>query len=317
MNITIYVALAIILLLIIIYICLKYYLINTHSTEIKINDNSPILNNCIYNHDVNILYCNYIVDKKKIILTKMLKNKFKTNPFIFNSKNYNLPDNGILKIRYVCDTCNGIKRGDIKNSSNSIRNSGDSIRNSGNSGDSIRNSDKNAFTISPSEYNSFFINNNKTIEESIENEYDNMTEDYVANRANYNKKNSASNGDDYPTPFNFVHSSSTQNALFWDTNTYEKKLENILNPNNYNADMLSIGKSINSSINNNNIDSTLYDIEKIENSISRDFVKDSPMSYTTNIFNRKYPKSSKTSILANIDPEYIHGGLRGDAKLVN
>jgi hypothetical protein len=356
MNITIYIALIILLLLIILFISLKYYLVYTHSVYIEVDDDTPIENNCLYHHKCNIQFCNYVVDGKKYIITKLLMNelnKLKTKNQlqnnnqlqIFNAKNFNLPPNGKFKIRYVCDSCNGVDRPIVDDNGNPINSQGKLINSKGelinNQGNPINNQGK-------------LINSKNTFVNAatIENEYNEMTEDYVANRANYrtfnkssqnsqrtfnkssqqtfnknpqktfNNKNRSFNRNpqkDTPTPFISVHSSSTQNSAYWngENNSYEDQLHNIINPINNYADLISMEKRINSSIDNNDIDNTLNDIEKLENSMARDPSNDSPMSYVSNIFNRKYPKNSNTSILANIDPEYIHGGLRGDAKLLN
>lgn len=318
MNITIYIALIIILLLIILFISLKYYLIYTHSVYIEVDDNAPIENTCLYQHKCNIQFCNYIVDGKKYIITKLLMDELKTNNQIFNSQNFNLPPNGKFKIRYICDSCNGVDRPITDSDGNPINSQGKPIY----SDDNIINGPIN------SQGKDKFIN-----AATIENEYNAMTEDYVANRANYNRlfnkgsrqqnnqtqQNNIQQQKDTPTPFISVHSSSTQNSSYWngENNSYEDQLYNMLNPINNYADLLSMEKRINTSIDNNDIDNTLNDIEKLENSMARDFTNDSPMSYVSNIFNKKYPKNSNTSILASIDPEYIHGGLRGDAKLLN
>jgi hypothetical protein len=66
MNITIYIALIIILILIIVFICLKYYLIRTHSTYIVADDNTPILDECLFHHNYEMQYCNYIAGGKNI-----------------------------------------------------------------------------------------------------------------------------------------------------------------------------------------------------------------------------------------------------------
>jgi hypothetical protein len=330
MNITIYIALIILLLLIILFISLKYYLVYTHSVYIEVDDNTPIENTCLYHHKCNIQFCNYVADGKKYIITKLLMNELnqlKINSQlnndnqlkIFNSQKFNLPPNGKFKIRYVCDSCNGVDRPIMDDSGNPINSQGKPIYND----DDIINGQNGQNGQSKNK----FIN-----AATIENKYNAMTEDYVANRANYNRpfnkssqnqhrpfnKNSQ-NQKDTPTPFISVHSSSTQNSAYWngENNSYEDQLYNMLNPINNHADLISMEKRINTSIDINDIDNTLNDIEKLENSVARDFANDSPMSYVSNIFNRKYPKNSNTSILANIDPEYIHGGLRGDAKLLN
>lgn len=285
MNITIYIALIIILLLIILFISLKFYLTNTHSSYIEVDDNAPIETKCLYDHTYNIQYCNYMANGKKYIITKTIIDALKNNKpqeLTFNAETYNLPPNGKLKIRYICDTCNKIDRLPVNNNNFVVKKKASKI-------------DK----FVPNMY-------------KMQNKYDDMTEDYIASRANYNKV-------DGPSPFIPIHSSSTQNSLYWNRKnaSQEDQLNNILNPINRHADLLSINKIINTSIDNNNIDNILNDIETLENSISRDFTNDSPMSYVSNIFNKKYPKNSNTSVLANIDTEYIHGGLRGDAKLLN
>uniref|UniRef100_A0A6C0I120 Uncharacterized protein n=1 Tax=viral metagenome TaxID=1070528 RepID=A0A6C0I120_9ZZZZ len=317
MNITIYIALIIILLLIILFISLKYYLINTHSTYIEIDDNGYIEDRCLYDHDYNIQYCNYVVDGKKYIITELFINELKNNKSMttFNAENFDLPPNGKLKLRYICDSCNGVDRTILDDKGNPIDKNGNFTNDDGNPIDANGNLiDKNGNPIdadgNPISNKNKFANAN-----AIQNEYNLMTEDYVADRANYNKKIYK----DSPNAFIPVHSTSTQNSAYWngENNSYDEQLHNMLNPINRYADLISMEKRINISIGNNDIDSTLYDIEKLENSMARDFTNDSPMSYVSNIFNRKYPKNSNTSILANIDPEYIHGGLRGDAKLLN
>ena len=251
---------------------------------------------------------------------------------IFNAENFDLPPNGKLKFRYICDSCNGVDRvylddndnlidskGNIINDDGNIQNyinnssGGSGSRNGGNGSRNGSNGSRNGSNGSRNGSNGG--KNNFIGANQIQNEYNLMTKNYVANRANYNKKIYK----DSPNPFIPVHSSSTQNSSYWngENNSYEEQLYNMLNPTNRYADLLSMERRINSSINNNDIDNTLNNIEALENSISRDFANDSPMSYVSNIFNRKYPKMSNTSVLANIDPEYIHGGLRGDAKLLN
>lgn len=348
MNITIYIALIILLLLIILFISLKYYLVYTHSVYIEVDDDTPIENNCLYHHKCNIQFCNYVADGKKYVITKLLMNELnklkndsqlKNNNQlqIFNAKNFNLPPNGKFKIRYVCDSCNGVDRPIIDDNGNPINSEGKLINSKG----ELINSQGNTINSKGK-----LINNKNTFVNAatIENEYNEMTEDYIANRANYRTFNKSSQNlqrpfnnlqrpfnnlqrpfnnqqyqKDTPTPFIPVHSSSTQNSAYWngENDTHEEQLNNILNPINNYADLISMKKRINTSIDNNDIDNTLNDIEKLENSMARDFTNDSPMSYVSNIFNRKYPKNSNTSILASIDPEYIHGGLRGDAKLLN
>jgi len=338
MNITIYIALIIILILIIVFICLKYYLIRTHSTYIVADDNTPILDECLFHHNYEMQYCNYIAGGKKYIITELFNNEINTSKennqqmMIFNAENFDLPPNGKLKFRYICDSCNGVDRvylddndnlidskGNIINDDGNIQNyinnssGGSGSRNGGNGSRNGSNGSRNGSNGSRNGSNGG--KNNFIGANQIQNEYNLMTKNYVANRANYNKKIYK----DSPNPFIPVHSSSTQNSSYWngENNSYEEQLYNMLNPTNRYADLLSMERRINSSINNNDIDNTLNNIEALENSISRDFANDSPMSYVSNIFNRKYPKMSNTSVLANIDPEYIHGGLRGDAKLLN
>ena len=107
MNVTIYIALSIIILLIIFYFCFKAYLINTQTTTIEVNDHNQIKNECLYNEKTKILFCHYLADGKKFVMTDTLKNKI-TNwsneqPFVFNSDDFNLPNNGVLKIRFICN----------------------------------------------------------------------------------------------------------------------------------------------------------------------------------------------------------------------
>jgi hypothetical protein len=275
---------------------------------------------------------------KKYIITELFNNEINTSKennqqmMIFNAENFDLPPNGKLKFRYICDSCNGVDRvylddndnlidskGNIINDDGNIQNyinnssGGSGSRNGGNGSRNGSNGSRNGSNGSRNGSNGG--KNNFIGANQIQNEYNLMTKNYVANRANYNKKIYK----DSPNPFIPVHSSSTQNSSYWngENNSYEEQLYNMLNPTNRYADLLSMERRINSSINNNDIDNTLNNIEALENSISRDFANDSPMSYVSNIFNRKYPKMSNTSVLANIDPEYIHGGLRGDAKLLN
>jgi hypothetical protein len=347
MNITIYIALIIILLLIIVFISLKYYLIRTHTTYITVNDNTPILDECLFHHNYELQYCNYIAGGKKYIITELFNNEINASKennqqmMIFNAENFDLPPNGKLKFRYICDSCNGVNRIFLDDNDNLVDSKGNIINDDGNIQNYITNSSSgnssggnssggnssggnssggnssggNSSGGNSSGGNSSGGKNNFIGANQIQNEYNLMTKNYVANRANYNKKIYR----DSPNPFIPVHSSSTQNSAYWNgaNNSYEEQLHNMLNPANRYADLLSMEKRINSSIDYNNIDNTLNSIEALENSISRDFANDSPMSYVSNIFNRKYPKMSNTSVLANIDPEYIHGGLRGDAKLLN
>lgn len=117
MNITIYVAIAIIIILIIFYFCFRQYLINTQSTTITLNDGNALNHSCIYDKKTKIIFCQYIVNNKKIVFTDMINNilsnwEDNSRPFIFNSMDYNLPQGGILKIRLVC---NSIKNNNFAN----------------------------------------------------------------------------------------------------------------------------------------------------------------------------------------------------------
>jgi uncharacterized protein YneF (UPF0154 family) len=264
MNITIYIAIAIILILIIFYFCFRAYLINTQSTTITVKDNDPINHFCIYNN-ANIIDCNYLANGKKYAFTKILKkvindhqkNNFSNDsePLVFNSENFNLPKNGVLKIRFVCDR---------------------------------NNKEKNKF-------------NNKNIH-FVQNKYNLLTKEYDSASYLANQTNIIP-----------IHSSSTQNPIYNNTPAY---IHNIPLYSNI-ADLNQLRENIDKSIDDNKITSMINNIEKYENAMSNSFVKDSPNSYLTTIFNNKYPSWSTTSKLAYIDPEYIIGGLRGDARLLD
>ena len=103
MNIIIYIALIILVLLIIFYFCFKAYLINTKSTTITINDGELIDNECIYHNNSTILSCTYSIDKQKIFITKMIESIINNanTPITFNAKNLGLPKNGILEIKFI------------------------------------------------------------------------------------------------------------------------------------------------------------------------------------------------------------------------
>jgi len=277
MNITIYIALAIVLILIIFYFCFRAYLIKTQSTTITIEDNAPINNFCAY-EDSNIIDCSYLVNGKKYQLTKMLKkmiidyqkNNFSNDslgPLIFNSENFNLPKNGILKIRFVCDKNNN------------------------------ENNKKNKFNAN----NIHFVQNKYNL---LTKEYDSAS--YLKNKTNM-------------IP---IHSSSTQNPIYNMTiPALNPRRQGVKHQNmtlySNTADLNQLKTNIESSISDNQITSMINNIEKAENAMSNSFVKDSPNSYLTNIFNKKYPSTSNTSKLSYIDPEYIIGGLHGDARLLD
>jgi hypothetical protein len=138
----------------------------------------------------------------------------------------------------------------------------------------------------------FICNKKNNFKNSIQKKYDHMEKEYRAHNNN--------------SPLIPIHSSSTQNP-----NKHFPQLYN------YGDDVSDFLAKVDTSIKYNNLDSMLTDIEKNENSASNSFVKDSPNSYYSNIFSRKYPKNSVTSKLAKIDSEYILGGLKGDARLLD
>lgn len=104
MNIIIYIALIILVLLIIFYFCFRAYLMNTQTTTISINDGDLIDNTCIYHNDSSIVSCTYAINGKKIFVTKMIEsfiNDADVTPITFNAKDLGLPKNGILEIKFV------------------------------------------------------------------------------------------------------------------------------------------------------------------------------------------------------------------------
>jgi hypothetical protein len=223
MNIAIYIAIAIIVILIIFYFCFKQNLIQTQSTTITVSDGFPLNHACLYNKTTKIIFCHYIAsNNKKFVFTDMinsvLSNWNSQDPFIFKSEDYNLPKNGILKIRFIC---------------NFIKNNFENLNVSHSS------------TIIP------------------------------------------------------INSSSTQNPIY-SGNTNESYFL----------------KQINTAKKENQLYTVLNNIENAESNYNS--IKYSKKNnYFDNIFNRKYPYTSITSKLANIDPEYIIGGLRGDARLLS
>jgi hypothetical protein len=216
MNIAIYVAIVIIVILIIFYICFRQNLIQNQSTTITVNDGGSLNHECFYNKATKIIFCHYIVNNSKFIFTDTLNNILSNwsddTTFIFNAEDYNLPKNGILKIRFVC---------------------------------------------------------------------------------NLAKNNFANTGAVIP-----INSSSTQNPIY-SGNTNESYFL----------------KQIGTAKQENKLYEILDDIEKKENSQNaKQYALEN--NYFENIFARKYPHTSITSKLANIDPEYIIGGLSGDARLI-
>ena len=74
-------------------------------------------------------------------------------------------------------------------------------------------------------------------------------------------------------------------------------------------------EQINKAKKENQLYTLLDNIEKKENNQnSTSYTAEN--NYFDNIFNRRYPHTSITSKLANIDPEYLIGGLRGEARLL-
>ena len=77
---------------------------NTQTTTISINDGDIIDNTCIYNNNSSIISCTYLINGKKIVVTKMIEsviNAATETPITFNAKNLGLPKNGILEIKFV------------------------------------------------------------------------------------------------------------------------------------------------------------------------------------------------------------------------
>jgi hypothetical protein len=121
-----------------------------------------------------------------------------------------------------------------------------------------------------------------------------------------------------------VHSSSTQNPIFWNNNfqnigkQIEQNIDQDIIENNKVADLISMEKKINASIETNDIDILLNNVEEEENKQNPNFINDTPFSSYVNIFIRKYPALSATNVLGGyIDPEFIPNGLYGSAKLLN
>jgi hypothetical protein len=303
MNIVFYVMAIIILILIIGFISLKYYLSTKYVINIIINDSSnisdPLINECFYNHKIHIIYCKYLINGKKYNITNQINNKSQ-----FNAINFNLPSGGVFKIGYVCYDCK--KNGKKNNFVNLAGIGGDSI--------SIPNDDS---------YNGQYFSTS-----ALQNIYNEATENYdlTQNTPLYETLKNETN----MIP---IHSSSTQNSIFWNNlqnnnikNNIQKSIQDSMQNSMQNsniqdskiADLMSMEKKINASIETNNIDLLLNDIEEEENKQNPHFINDTPFSSYVNIFIRKYPALSATNVLGGyIDPEFIPDGLYGSAKLLN
>jgi hypothetical protein len=279
----------IILILIIGFISLKYYLSSKYIINISINDagvNDAGVNECFYNHKINIIYCKYLINGKKYNITNKIKNSnIYENSHKFNAANFNLPSGGQFKIGYVCYNCK-------KNNKNKFINlagiGGDSI--------SIPNNDS---------YNGIYFPTN-----TLQNIYNNATEYYdLTQHAPLDEK--LKNGTNmFP-----IHSSSTQNSIFWNGT---QNIEQFIEQKSKIADLITMEKKINASIETNNIDVLLNNIEEDENKQNPHYINDTPFSSYVNIFIRKYPALSATNVLGGyIDPEFIPSGLYGSAKLLN
>jgi hypothetical protein len=145
----------------------------------------------------------------------------------------------------------------------------------------------------------------------IQSEYNSIVKNYDLNYpSNYtlNVRNS--------TDFIPVHSSSTQNSIFWKERDKDP-LYDLITLVDHRADLENIGGVINKAIDNNNIDNLLNEVEVEETKKNPHYLNNNALSSYVNIFSRKYPSSAIVSKLANIDPEYIVGGLRGDSKILN
>jgi len=105
MNIIlIYITLIILVLLIVFYFSMKAYLMNTQTTTISINDGDLIDNSCIYHANSSIISCVYLINGKKIFITKSIENLLQmapSPPIIFNADDIGLPKNGVLTISFV------------------------------------------------------------------------------------------------------------------------------------------------------------------------------------------------------------------------
>jgi hypothetical protein len=100
MNVIFYAMAIIILILIIGFISLKYYLSKKYLINAIIDDSNALNNNCLNSHNINIIYCKYLVNGKKYNVTNQIKKQLK-----FNAAILNLPPNGKFKIGYVCYNC--------------------------------------------------------------------------------------------------------------------------------------------------------------------------------------------------------------------
>ena len=75
--------------------------------------------------------------------------------------------------------------------------------------------------------------------------------------------------------------------------------------------------SVNFDDKNDNL-SSFTDLDSLLTNLKEsELTGDSPMSFVTNVFDRKYPQISLTSKLAHIDPEYLPNGLFNDAQGLN
>jgi len=77
---------------------------NTQTTTISINDGDLIDNSCIYHANSSIISCVYLINGKKIFITKLIENLIQmapSSPIIFNADDIGLPKNGVLTISFV------------------------------------------------------------------------------------------------------------------------------------------------------------------------------------------------------------------------
>jgi hypothetical protein len=267
----------IILLLIIAFISLKYYLSKKYMINIVVDDNSNIADECFYNHDINIIYCKYMINNKKYDITKKIKNMldgeefnkfgnsdgFNTsvnsggfNKLKFNSMDFKLPPNGVFKIGYVCYLCNN-KRKNNKQKNNKQKNNeqkNNFINLAGIGGDSI--SIPNDFS-----YNGIYYPTNE-----LQNIYNTKTQYYDLTK--YAPKYEKLKNDTITIP---VHSSSTQNSIFWNNPVFLENTgtwHNNITPQSWNnpiflsnnapanpiADLMSVEKKMNASVERNDLE---------------------------------------------------------------
>lgn len=286
MNTIFYIIAIIILLLIITFISLKYYLSKKYVIALNIDDNTVIENECFYTHNVNLIYCKYIVNHKKYNVISNIQNMIKNSngqKLTFNAIDFDLPPNGILKIGFVCYICKSKKKDKF-------------INLAGIGGDSISIPNKKS-------YNGKYYTTNQ-----LQNIYDDKTGYYDLTQ--YVPPNEQLRNGTNIIP---IHSSSTQNPVFWNNNPNFSP-----NTNNHEADLKSMAKKINTAIENNNVDNLLNAVEVEENKQNPHYINDTPFSSYVNIFSRKYPPLSVTSVLGGyIDPEFMPDGLYNSAKLLD